>query len=229
MNNTHQYEHTQSHRPAKPSPPWRVCAASVKAALELGVTASALSHTQNAGNPTGNSTAEPNPRSVSPTEAGQQLLTRLAPALVDIASRAGRCERIPRLAHGHPAHQCPRAAAQWVLAPLVSQFLIDHPGMRVEIVSDDALSTSWPRGFDAGVRSVRAFSDMVAVPQPSQRFVVVASPDFVARHGRPKHRATCSAFRACGPAFPSGGLLQVGVHQAPTNIGGRRGWPPGHQ
>ena len=45
------------------------------------------------------------------------------------------------------------------------------------------------QGFDAGVRYGEHLArDMIAVPLgPPQRYVVVASPDYIARHGRPKH------------------------------------------
>ena len=91
--------------------------------------------------------------------------------------------------------------------------------MRVEIVSDDAFVDIVAEGFDAGVRFGESLQrDMVAVPLgPSQRFVVVVSPDFVAAMAAPNTRATCSAFRACESAF-SGAYFKWGVHQAPTNI-----------
>ena len=182
-----------------------------KAALELGVTASALSHTlKTLETRLGIRLLNRTTRSVSPTEAGQQLLTRLAPALVDIASALEDVNAFRDSPMGTLRINAPRAAAQWVLAPLVSQFLIDHPGMRVEIVSDDAFVDIVAEGFDAGVRFGESLQrDMVAVPLgPSQRFVVVASPDFVAKHGRPKHPRDLQRFPCMRVRFPSGAYFK---------------------
>ena len=58
-----------------------------KAAVEMGVTPSALSHTMRGLEARlGIRLLNRTTRSVSPTEAGQQLLARLSPALLDIAS-----------------------------------------------------------------------------------------------------------------------------------------------
>lgn len=178
-----------------------------KAALELGVTPSALSHSMRAlETRLGLRLLNRTTRSVSPTEAGQLLLERLTPALADIASAIDEVNAYRDTPMGTLRINAPRAAANWVLPAIVAQFMKTHPGMRVEVVSDDAFVDIVAAGFDAGVRYGESLQqDMVAVPMgPPQEFLVVASPNYVAQHGIPKHprdlqQHTCIRFR-----FPSG-------------------------
>ena len=61
-------------------------------------------------------------------------------------------------------------------------------------------------GFDAGLRFGESLQqDMVAVPiGPPQRFVVVGTPGFIARHGRPRHPRDLQALPCIRIRFPSG-------------------------
>ncbi len=178
-----------------------------KAALELGVTPSALSHTIKALETRLNlRLLHRTTRSVSPTEAGTQLLTRLAPALQDIAEALESVNALRDSPMGTLRINAPRAAAHWVLPPLVARFVTQHPGMRVEVISDDNFVDIVAKGFDAGVRFGESLQqDMVALPLgPDQRFVVVASPDYIARHGRPRHPRELQQHRCIQVRFPSG-------------------------
>lgn len=178
-----------------------------KAALEIGVTPSALSHTMRTlESRLGIRLLNRTTRSVSPTEAGSQLLARLSPALLDIESALEEVNTFRDSPMGTLRINAPRAAAQWVLAPLVSRFLLDHPGMRVEVISDDAFVDIVADGFDAGVRFGESLQqDMVAVPLgATQRFVVVASPPYLALHGKPKHPRDLQKHRCMRVRFPSG-------------------------
>lgn len=100
----------------------------------------------------------------------------------------------------------PRAACELVIAPLLAPFLSRHPGMQVELVSDDAFVDIVADGFDAGVRFGESLQqDMVAVPLgPPQRFIVVASPDFLARYGEPRDPHELVRFPCMRIRFPSG-------------------------
>jgi DNA-binding transcriptional LysR family regulator len=63
------------------------------------------------------------------------------------------------------------------------------PQIDLEIVAESTFVDIVDAGFDAGVRyGEHLAQDMVAVSLSGpQRYAVVASPDYVARHGRPKH------------------------------------------
>lgn len=178
-----------------------------RAAIELGVTPSALSHTlrgleEHMGVRLLNRTT----RSVSPTEAGERLLQRLTPALKNIREAVDDVNAFRESPVGTLRINAPRAALRLMLSQWVTQFLLLHPGMRVELVGDDALIDIVAQGFDAGVRFGDALQqDMIAVPLGGlQRFVVVASPDYLARHGIPQTPHDLVNHACMRVRFPSG-------------------------
>lgn len=182
-----------------------------RAAVELGVSPSALSHTlRGLETRLGVRLLNRTTRSVAPSEAGQRLLDRLAPALLDIDSALDEVNAFRDSPRGTLRINAPRFAAEHVLAPLATRFLLAHPGMRLEIVADDALVDIVAAGFDAGVRFGESLQqDMVAVPLgPSQRFVVVASPAYLRESGIPQHPRELHAHRCVRIRFPSGVLYR---------------------
>ncbi|MGE3861186.1 MAG: LysR family transcriptional regulator [Burkholderiaceae bacterium] len=175
-----------------------------RAAAELGVSPSALSHAlRGLEERLGVRLLNRSTRSVAPTEAGERLLARLAPALREIGGALDAINEFRDSPIGTLRINAPRAACEWVLAPLIVRFLAAHPGMRVELVDDDSLADIVADGFDAGVRFGESLQqDMVAVPLgPAQRFVVVASPAYLARRGRPADPRELPCVRI---RFPSG-------------------------
>jgi DNA-binding transcriptional LysR family regulator len=128
-------------------------------------------------------------RSVTPTEAGEELLARLVPAFSEVAEALDRVNRFRDSPSGTLRLNAPTAVVEFVIAPLIARFLTAHPDLKVEIVAEDALVDIVERGFDAGVRYGESLArDMIAVSLvPQQRFVIAASPDHIAAHGRPVH------------------------------------------
>jgi DNA-binding transcriptional LysR family regulator len=178
-----------------------------RAADELGVSPSALSHTLRAlETRLGVRLLNRTTRSVAPTEAGDELLVKLSPALLNIQDALDHVNKFRDSPLGTLRINAPRAAVEWVLTPLVARFLADHPGMRVDLVSDDSFVDIVAAGFDAGVRfGERIQQDMVAVPLgPPQRFVIVASPTYVAANGAPACPRGLQQHRCVRIRFPSG-------------------------
>jgi DNA-binding transcriptional LysR family regulator len=71
---------------------------------------------------------------------------------------------------------------------MIGPFLERFPDVRVEVVDTSNLVDIVAEGFDAGVRYEENLArDMIAVSLgPPQRYVLVAAPRFLARHGRPQ-------------------------------------------
>ena len=159
-----------------------------RAAEEIGVTPSALSHALRAiEEKLGVRLVNRTTRSVALTAAGERLQARLVPAYRDIEDALADLDAFRdapagslRISAGHPS-------TQLVLLPLVTRFLAAHPGIDVEIVVDNALVDMVAEGFDAGVRFGEILAqDMIAVPLgPRQRSAYVASPEFFERHPVP--------------------------------------------
>ncbi len=163
----------------------------VRAAAHLGITPSALSQTirgleEDLGVPLLHRTT----RSVGPTAAGEKLLSRLAPTLREL--EAAVTETIANRADGKPAGRVristSKAASEIVIAPRLGTFLSAYPDVVLELVSDDRLVDIVAERFDAGIRlGEQVVRDMVAVEIGGrQRLVVIGTPSYFARHGRPR-------------------------------------------
>src|SRR5213079_1771093 len=128
-------------------------------------------------------------RSVALTEAGELLLARVGPAMSDVGAALDQVRGLRAVPSGRLRINAPPPAVDLVLAPMVAPFLEAYPRIEFEIVSDSTFVDIVADGFDAGVRyGEHLAQDMIAVSLgPPQRYAVVASPDYVARHGKPKH------------------------------------------
>src|SRR3954451_16662971 len=128
-------------------------------------------------------------RSVALTEAGELLLARVAPAMSDVSAALEDVRGLRTVPSGRLRINAPPPAIDLVLAPMAGPFLAAFPQIELEIVGDSSFVDIVAQGYDAGVRyGEHLAQDMIAVPLgPPQRYAVVASPDYVARHGKPKH------------------------------------------
>ena len=128
-------------------------------------------------------------RSVALTEAGELLLAKVAPALRDVGDALDQVRGLREVASGRLRINAPPPAVDLVLAPMAGPFLREHPQVDLDIVSESGFVDIVSGGYDAGVRyGEHLAQDMVAIPLSGpQRYVVVASPDYVARRGRPQH------------------------------------------
>jgi DNA-binding transcriptional LysR family regulator len=128
-------------------------------------------------------------RSVALTEAGELLLSRVAPAMLHVNGALDEVRGLRGVPSGRLRINAPPPAIDLVLAPMVAPFLAAHPQIDLEIVGDSSFVDIVAQGYDAGVRyGEHLAQDMIAVSLgPPQRYAVVASPDYVARQGKPKH------------------------------------------
>jgi DNA-binding transcriptional LysR family regulator len=160
-----------------------------KAADELGVTASALSHAMRAiETRAGVRLLNRTTRSVALTHAGLRLYERVTPAFRDIQDAVEDLNSFRDRPAGTLRLNAARVACQLALLPVVAGFSQAYPDIHIEMVADNALSDIVGQGFDAGVRFGEALAaDMIAVPLgPRVRFAVVASPEFFTRHPAPR-------------------------------------------
>jgi DNA-binding transcriptional LysR family regulator len=159
------------------------------AALERGVSSSALSQTMsNLEEALGIRLLNRTTRSVSPTEAGQRLLERLAPALSDIRLAVAEVDELRVRPSGTLRINAPAPAVDHYLCPLAFDFMAAYREVSIEIVSEAAVIDIVEQGFDAGVRFGKQLAqDMIALPLgPTLRYAIVASPAYIEEHGRPQ-------------------------------------------
>jgi DNA-binding transcriptional LysR family regulator len=178
-----------------------------KAAEERNVTASSLSHTLRALEARlGIRLLNRTTRSVEPTEAGKHFYARLTGVMAELDQALDEINGFRDTIQGTLRLNVPRPAARLLLAPMLGGFLKRHPNVAIEIVTDDQLVDIVAQGFDAGVRFGESLAlDMVAIPLgPALRFAAVASPDYVAAHGRPAGPLDLRGLPCIGRRFPSG-------------------------
>ncbi|WP_276121797.1 LysR family transcriptional regulator [Pararhizobium qamdonense] len=180
------------------------------AALERGVSSSALSQTINALEETlGIRLLNRTTRSVFPTEAGQRLLDRLNPALTDIRLAIAEVDELRDTPSGTLRINAPAPAVDHLLCRLVFEFMETYREVKVEIISDAAVIDIVEQGFDAGVRFGKQLAqDMIAVPLgPSLRYAIVGSPDYIERRGRPETPHDLVNHDCVRRRFPGGTLV----------------------
>jgi len=148
-------------------------------------------------------------RSVALTEAGELLLARVGPAMHDVSDALDQVRGLRDVPSGRLRINAPPPAIDLVLAPMVAPFLRQYSQIALEIVSDSSFVDIVATGFDAGVRyGEHLAQDMIAVSLgPPQRYAVVASPHYVAQHGRPKHPKDLLDHVAIRTRFGSGAML----------------------
>lgn len=146
-------------------------------------------------------------RSVTPTEAGTRLLERLVPALGEVTAALDTVNSFRDSPTGTLRLNVPGVVAQLILPPIAEGFLKAHPGITLEVITDDSFIDVLAAGFDAGVRyDERLEQDMIAVPigPRVQRFAVAAAPSYLATRGRPKHPKDLLDHACIRHRFPSG-------------------------
>jgi DNA-binding transcriptional LysR family regulator len=181
-----------------------------KAATARGVSASALSQTmRQLEERLGVRLLNRTTRSVALTQAGERLLGRLVPALDQVQEAVDEINSFRQTPTGTVRINAPAPAVEHILAPLINPFLKEYPEISLEIISDAAKVDIVAEGFDAGVRFGKQLArDMIAVPLgPSLRYVVVGSPDYLAKYGAPQNPADLLTHVCIRQRFPGGTIF----------------------
>lgn len=143
-------------------------------------------------------------RRIALTDEGRHYLDSCRNLLAALAE----AESALRDEAGEPAGQlvvtAPVLFGQLYVAPAVTAFVQRHGGVRCRLLLLDRISNLLEEGIDVGVRIGRLEdSSLVARQVGMLRRMVVASPDYLARHGTPAHprdllAANCIGFSAGG-------------------------------
>lgn len=183
-----------------------------RAAAQLGVSPSALSQTvRRLEERIGVRLLTRTTRSVSPTEAGDRLLSNIGPDFDHIWSELDALSELRHKPSGMIRITAADHAARIVLWPALSAFLKDYPDINVEVNIETALTDIVADRFDAGIRLGEAIAkDMIAVPiGPDLRMVVVGSPDYFARRNGPRTPQDLADHDCINFRFPASGGLYV--------------------
>jgi DNA-binding transcriptional LysR family regulator len=159
-----------------------------RAASQLGVSQSALSHSMRALEARlGVRLLTRTTRSVSPTEAGERLLTNITPQFEEIETELAALGELRDKPAGTIRITTAEHAADTILWPKLATFLPDYPDINVEVAIQYGLTDIVAQRFDVGIRlGDQVAQDMIAARiGPDMRMVVVAAPNYFSRHARP--------------------------------------------
>jgi len=181
-----------------------------RAAKRLGVSPSALSHAiRGLEEHLGVRLLSRTTRSVAPTDAGEQFIARLSPALADVRGALAQVTGLRARPAGRVRLVTSRAAARTVLAPKLARFARDYPDVLIELTTtEESRLDLVGAGFDAGIHLGEFVErDMIAVRvSPEQRAAIVAAPSYFASHPRPKSPRDLPAHRCINFRHGSAGV-----------------------
>lgn len=159
-----------------------------KAAEELGISTSALSHAvSKLEKSLGVRLFHRTTRSVAPTEAGERFLSEIAPAVAAIGAAVEGIGSHRTTPSGTIRLNMSAGAAHILLRPILLPYLARYPNVVFDVVTEGKLVDIVAQGFDAGVRAAASVPrDMIALECTSPlRWVAVASVAYLAQHNAP--------------------------------------------
>jgi DNA-binding transcriptional LysR family regulator len=161
-----------------------------RAGLELGLSASALSHAlrgleERLGVRLFNRTS----RSVTLTAAGEALQAAIQTPFAEIGLALDVVNRFRDVPMGRLRLSVPNDAADHLVAPILPTFLERYPDVELEVSVSNRMIDVIEGGYDAGVRFGGTVpEDMIAQRLSADiRWVVVAAPAHLERFGEPLH------------------------------------------
>ena len=160
-----------------------------KAAVELGVTPSAISQAvRTLEARVGAALFIRTTRSVGLSEAGERFHSRAKPAFEQLVAASEIARDLGQRPAGLLRLTVPPSVVPILLEPLIASFCQAYPDVEVEIVASADLVDIAAEGFDAGIRLGQFIeADMIAVRlTPSLPLAVVGSPDYLHRRQRPE-------------------------------------------
>lgn len=179
-----------------------------RAAANMGVSSSALSHTiKNLEKRLGVRLLTRTTRAVSPTEAGEKLLSGIGPHFDGIESQLDALNELKDKPSGTIRINAPDYAISCVLWPRLQEFIIAYPDVRVELMLDNGLSDIVTERYDAGVRMGEQLAkDMISARiSPDFRFAVVGSASYFSKHPLPREPQDLIGHTCINYRFPTSG------------------------
>jgi len=154
-------------------------------------------------------------RQVSPTEAGLAYYERCIAILAQVEETEIQISRLHDEPKGVLKINAPMTFGILYLASAVADFMARHQDLHVELTLDDRFIDPLAEGVDVTLRiGTLTDSSLIARRLAPSRRVLVASPDYLARHGTPDNPTDLAAHRCLNyghasflPRWP---LMQAG-------------------
>ncbi len=193
-----------------------------RAAKRLAVSPSALSHAvRGLEERLGVRLLARTTRSVAPSDAGEQLLARLRPAMADIRTGLDEISGLRDRPAGRVRLIVSPLASAMVLAPKLGQFARDYPDVVLEVTTtlERRVDLVGAR-FDAGIHLGEFIQqDMVAVKvSADQRAAIVGSPAYFASHPKPVSPRDLTRHRCINMRQGASGLYRWEFDKGKTSL-----------
>ena len=160
-----------------------------RAAAQLGVSQSALSHKiRMVERRLGVRLLERTTRSVSPTAAGQRLVSRVGPHMDEIEAELEALSEFRDTPAGTIRISAGEHSLRTVLWPCIDTLAARYQDIRVEVDVENGLIDIVQHGYDTGMRlGEQVAKDMIATRiGPDWRMAVIGSPAYFENRKRPK-------------------------------------------
>lgn len=131
-----------------------------------------------------------NSRQFSLTEAGRQLYEGAINMVAEGQSAYDSVALLQSVPSGLVRVSCPTVMAQHHIAQLLPDFMMQYPKISVSLDATDRDVQVIEERVDIALRSKKSLDSepgLVARPLASSKMILVASPDFIEKHGNPTH------------------------------------------
>lgn len=140
-------------------------------------------------------------RQVRLTDVGQAYLQDVREVLASLHAADEAASGAARTPVGQLRITCPQEFGRIYIAPLVTEFLDRHPGVRADVLMVDRVVNIVEEGFDVALRiGALPPSGLVALRVGQVRRVVCGAPGYFNAWGRPKDLADLAAHRLVSAA-----------------------------
>ena len=125
-------------------------------------------------------------RKIRLTEAGELYFREVRAMLADLRAVEQRLDEVTGQATGDLRIAAPMSFGQRRLAPLLPRFALAHPKLSISLILEDRETDIVGEGLDLALRiAYPSDSSFVSRPVTTIPRYLVASPDYIARRGKP--------------------------------------------
>lgn len=149
-------------------------------------------------------------RGLAPTEQGQRFYADAKAVLEQFDAAVGAVQGMTGQATGHLRINAPVGLGQYRLNAMVQRFLVDHPGIDVELILNDRFVDLVEEGVDLAFRLGGVLPpDAVGRHLARTARFLVAAPAYRDRHGLPAQPADLSAHDVIRFAWTPGNTVEL--------------------
>ncbi|MDD0844144.1 LysR family transcriptional regulator [Pseudomonas sp. Gutcm_11s] len=151
-------------------------------------------------------------RRVSPTTDGSAYYERARAVLEDLDELESSVSHSRGVAHGRVKVEMPSPVGRFLVIPALPDFVARHPLVRLDVGCSERVVDLVQEGVDCAIRGGPVNTpDLVCRPIGQMRFIICATPDYLAQHPPLNHPSQLANLRYLAFVFPGSGRQKVNV------------------